>query len=321
MSRFMVLPLLAALLTGASPAAAAALFITNTKSDSVSVIDTDTLEVVGTIPMGKGKPNRIVFHPDGKTAWVVYDKSHDLGVIDAEGRKLLRRVKIGGNPYNLAFTPDGRHLLVLDWSSDTSNDEVIFYDLKAEKIDGRVEVSTWPAHGVFSRDGKLVYVSGETAGDVTIIDVTTRTTVGRVVHGGGDAMGLAVTTDGKTLYAAAGENKAILKIDTATNKIVGETPLPGVVHEATLTLDGKYLYTTLRKINKIVVVRTADDKIVATIPQKGFPDLVTMEPTGRHALVTNRWADLVSVIDLTSHTQVRTIPVGKAPHGMALRPR
>ena len=321
MSRFMVLPLLAALLTGASPAAAATLFITNTKSDSVSVIDTDTLEVVGTTPVGKGKPNRIVFHPDGKTAWVVYDKSHDLGVIDAEGRKLLRRVKIGGNPYNLAFTPDGRHLLVLDWSSDTSNDEVIFYDLKAEKIDGRVEVSTWPAHGVFSRDGKLVYVSGETAGDVTIIDVTTRTTVGRVVHGGGDAMGLAVTTDGKTLYAAAGENKAILKIDTATNKIVGETPLPGVVHEATLTLDGKYLYTTLRKINKIVVVRTADDKIVATIPQKGFPDLVTMEPTGRHALVTNRWADLVSVIDLTSHTQVRTIPVGKAPHGMALRPR
>jgi len=317
----MVLPLLAALLTGASPAAAATLFITNTKSDSVSVIDTDTLEVVGTIPVGKGKPNRIVFHPDGKTAWVVYDKSHDLGVIAAEGRKLLRRVKIGGNPYNLAFTPDGRHLLVLDWSSDTSNDEVIFYDLKAEKIDGRVEVSTWPAHGVFSRDGKLLYVSGETAGDVTVIDVATRTTVGRIVHGGGDAMGLAVTADGKTLYAAAGENKAILKIDTATNKTVGEIPLPGVVHEATLTLDGKYLYTTLRKINKIVVVRTADDKIVATIPQKGFPDLVTMEPTGRHALVTNRWADLVSVIDLTSHTQVRTIPVGKAPHGMALRPR
>ena len=321
MSRFMVLPLLAALLTGALPASAATLFITNTKSDSVSVIDTDTLEVVGTIPVGKGKPNRIVFHPDGKTAWVVYDKSHDLGVIDAEGRKLLRRVKIGGNPYNLAFTPDGRHLLVLYWSSDTSNDEVIFYDLKAEKIDGRVEVSTWPAHGVFSRDGKLLYVSGETAGDVTVIDVATRTTVGRIVHGGGDAMGLAVTADGKTLYAAAGENKAILKIDTATNKTVGEIPLPGVVHEATLTLDGKYLYTTLRKINKIVVVRTADDKIVATIPQKGFPDLVTMEPTGRYALVTNRWADLVSVIDLTSHTQVRTIPVGKAPHGMALRPR
>lgn len=321
MSRLTVALLLAATLGGVVPAAAAQLFITNTKSDSVSIIDTDTLEVVGTIALGKGKPNRIVFHSGGKTAWVVYDKSHDLGVIDAEQRKLVRRVKIGGNPYNLAFTPDGRHLLVLDWSSDTSNDEVIFYDLEAEKIDGRMEVSTWPAHGVFSRDARLLYVSGETAGDVTAIDTATRTIVTRVVHGGGDAMGLALTADGQTLYAAAGENKMILKIDTATNKVGGEIPLPGVVHEATLTPDGKFLYTTLRKANKIVVVRTADDKIVATIPQKAYPDLVTMEPTGRYALVTNRHADLVSVIDLKSHAQVKTIAVGRAPHGMALRPR
>ena len=312
---------LAVILSAAAPAAGATLFITNTKADSVSIIDTGTFEVVGTIALGPGKPNRIVFHPDGRTAWVVYDKSHDLGVIDAESRKLVKRVKIGGNPYNLAFTPDGRHLLVLDWASDKSTDEVIFYDLKAEKIDGRVEVSTWPAHAIFSRDGKLLYVSGETAGDVTVIDVAQRTVVGRLIHGGGDAMGLALANDGKTLYAAAGENKTILKIDTATNKTVGEIALPGIVHEATLTLDGKYLYTTLRKANKIVVVRTADDKIVATIPQKGYPDLVTMEPTGRWALVTNRWADLVSVIDLATHSQVRTIPVGKAPHGMALRPR
>jgi YVTN family beta-propeller protein len=313
--------LVSLMLAAAVPALGAALYVTNTKSESASIIDTDTLEVVGTIPLGQGKPNRIVFHPDGKTAWVVYDKSHELGVIDAESQKLIRRVKIGGNPYNLAFTPDGRYLLVLDWSSETSNDEVIFYDLKEQRIDGRVEVSTWPAHAIFSRDVKLLYVSGETAGDVTVIDVAQRKVVGRVIHGGGDAMGLALAADGKVLYAAAGENKMLVKIDAATYKTVGEVPLPGIVHEATLTLDGKYLYTTLRKANKIVVVSVADDKVVKVIPQKGYPDLVTMEPTGRYALVTNRYADLVSVIDLSTQAQVRTIPVGKAPHGMALRPR
>lgn len=321
MVRFLPPALVAATLCLAAPAPAATLYVTNTKGESASIIDTDTLEVVGTVQLGPGKPNRIVFHPDGRTAWVVYDKSHDLGVIDAESKKLVRRVKIGGNPYNLAFTPDGRHLLVLDWSSDTSNDEVIFYDLKEQRIDGRVEVSTWPAHAIFSRDGKLLYVSGETAGDVTVIDVAQRKVVGRIIHGGGDAMGLALPSDGKTLYAAAGENKMIVKIDTATNKAVGEIPLPGIVHEATLTLDGKYLYTTLRKTNKIAVVSMADEKVVKVIPQKGYPDLVTMEPTGRYALVTNRYADVVSVIDLSTHAQVRTIPVGKAPHGMALRPR
>jgi YVTN family beta-propeller protein len=310
-----------ALLLATTPVVAATLLITNTKSDSISVIDTNTFEVVATIPLGRGKPNRVVFHPDGKTAWVVYDKSHDLGVVDVEARKLVRRMKIGGNPYNLNFTPDGRHLLVLDWASDSSTDEVIFYDLQAQKIDGRVETSTWPAHSLFSRDGRLLYVSGETAGDLTVIDVAKRETVARHVHGGGDAMGLALTLDGKVLYAAAGENKTIVKFDTATHKPVGTIALPGVVHEATLTLDGRFLYTTLRKANRIVVVDTATDKIAATIIQKGYPDLVTMEPNGRYALVTNRWADMVSVIDVTTHTQVRTIPVGKAPHGMALRPR
>lgn len=305
----------------AAPVSGATLYVTNTWTQSISIIDTDTFEVVGTIALGRGKPNRIAFHPDGRHAWVVYDKSRDLGIVDAETRRLLKRVRIGGNPYNLAFAPDGRYLYVLDWSSETSQDEVIVYDLKAERIEARVEVSTWPAHGIFSRDSRLFYVSGETAGDLTVIDTTTRSIVSRIVHGGGDAMGLALTADGKTLYAAAGENKAILKIDTATYRVLGQIPLPGVVHDATLTLDGRFLYTTLRKMNRIVVVRVADDTIVATIPQKGYPDLVTMEPTGRYALVTNRYADLVAVIDVATHAQVRTIPVGRAPHGMALRPR
>ena len=45
-------------LGAARPGVASTLYITNTKSNSVSVIDTNTLEVVGTIPLGSGKPNR-----------------------------------------------------------------------------------------------------------------------------------------------------------------------------------------------------------------------------------------------------------------------
>lgn len=313
--------LILAIVLGAAPAAAGTLFVTNTRSDSLSVIDTTTFEVVATVPLGPGRPNRIAFHPDGRQAWVVYDKSRDLGVVDAETRAVVRRLRIGGNPYNLAFSPDGRSLYVLDWASETSTDEVIVYDLRAERIEARIEVSTWPAHGVFSRDGRLFFVSGETAGDLTVIDTTTRTVVNRIVHGGGDAMGLALRADGRLLYAAAGENREVLKIDPVAHRVVGRIPLPGIPHEAALTLDGRFLYVTLRKANRVVVVQTADDRIVATIPQRAYPDLVVMEPTGRHALVTNRHANLVAVIDVATHTQVRTIAVGSAPHGMALRPR
>jgi YVTN family beta-propeller protein len=64
----------------------------------------------------------------------------------------------------------------------------------------------------------------------------------------------------------------------------------------------------------------ADDRVVATIPQPSYPDLVTMEPSGRHALVTNRYANVVTVVDLATHKTIKTLRVGKAPHGMALRP-
>ena len=88
-----------------------------------------------------------------------------------------------------------------------------------------------------------------------------------------------------------------------------------------ISLDGRFLYTTLRKANRVVVVSTADDRVVATLQQKGYPDLVVMAPGGRYAFVTNRTADLVAVIDVRTHQQVKTIPVGRAPHGLALRPR
>ena len=310
---------LASVWASAGPSAAATLYVTNTKSDSVSIIDTSTFEVVGTIALGPGKPNRIVFHPDGKTAWVVYDKSHDLGVIDATSQRLLRRVRIGGNPYNLAFSPDGRYLYVLDWSSETSRDEVIVYDLAAERIEGRIEVSTRPAHGIFARNGRTFYVSGETAGDLAVIDTATRR-ITQTLPTGGDAMGLALTAGQRWLYAAAGEERKILKIDTTTHTAAGEIRLPGIVHDVVLTPDGQFLYATLRKTNLIAVVRVTDDRVVATIPQPGYPDLVTMEPTGRHALVTNRYANVVTVVDLATHKTIKTIRVGKAPHGMALRP-
>jgi YVTN family beta-propeller protein len=98
------------------------------------------------------------------------------------------------------------------------------------------------------------------------------------------------------------------------------TPAVAATLYVTNTKSASISIIDTNKSNKIVAIDTEDDKIVATIPQRGYPDLVTMEPSGRYALVTNRHADLVAVIDLKSHKEVRTIAVGKAPHGMALRP-
>ena len=181
------------------------LYVTNTHSGTISVIDTTRDEVVATIPLGGGVPNRIVLTPDGAQAWAIHDKSRVISVVDVATRKVLRRVKIGEWPYNLTFTPDGRYCWVLDWG-DVS--KLLIYDVQKGALDGEIEVSTWPAHGIFSRDGKLFWVTSETAGNVTVVDVPQRKIL-EVLPSSGDAMGLALSTDGQHVYVANGEDRTV----------------------------------------------------------------------------------------------------------------
>jgi YVTN family beta-propeller protein len=303
-------------LLAAWPAAAAAseLYVTNTHSGTISVIDTTRDEVVATIPLGGGVPNRIVLTPDGKEAWAIHDKSRMISIVDVAARKVLRKVKIGEWPYNLTFTPDGRYCWVLDWG-DVS--KLLIYDIQKSALDGEIEVSTWPAHGIFSRDGKLFWVTSETAGNVAVVDVPQRKIL-EVLPSSGDAMGLALTADGQFVYVANGEDRTISKVDARAHRIVATGKVKGVNHDVVLTPDGRFLYVTMRKANRIAVLRAEDLEIVTEIPQPGYPDLVVM--VNDRAYVSNRQANVVTVIGLSDHREIRRIPVGKGPHGMALSP-
>jgi YVTN family beta-propeller protein len=306
--------ILLALAAGAVSAGADELYVSNTHSGTISVIDTGRDEVVATVALGGGVPNRIVLTPDGTQAWAIHDKSRAISVVDVAARKVLRRVKIGDWPYNLTFTPDGRYCWVLDWG-DVS--KLLIYDVQKGALDGEIEVSTWPAHGVFSRDGKLFWVTSETAGNVTVVDVAQRKII-EVLPSSGDAMGLALTADGQHVFVANGEDRTVSKIDTRTHRIVATGKVNGVNHDAVLTPDGRFLYVTLRKANRIAVLRAEDLDVVSEIPQPGYPDLVVMASDGTKAYVSNRQANLVTVIALPDHREIKRIPVGKGPHGMAL---
>jgi YVTN family beta-propeller protein len=292
------------------------LYVSNTHSGTISVIDTVRDEVVATIALGGGVPNRLVLTPDGTQAWAIHDKSRVISVVDVAARKVLRKLKIGEWPYNLTFTPDGRYCWVLDWG-DVS--KLLIYDIQKGALGGEIEVSTWPAHGVFSRDGKLFWVTSETAGNVTVVDVPQRKIL-EVLPSSGDAMGLALAADGQYVYAANGEDRTVSKIDTRTHRIVATGKVKGVNHDAVLTPDGHFLYVTLRKANRIAVLRTEDLEVVTEIPQPGYPDLVVMANDGTKAYVSNRHANVVTVIGLAEHREIKRIPVGKGPHGMALAP-
>jgi hyaluronoglucosaminidase len=81
--------------------------------------------------------------------------------------------------HGLALSPDGTEL----WVTSLLDNSLYVYDVKANKIAGRVQVGDGPNWVTFSPDGKYVCVSNTGTNDVSIIDVRARRDVKRVKVG------------------------------------------------------------------------------------------------------------------------------------------
>src|SRR5213593_4473856 len=106
--------LVAALVLGHARAGAEVrVFVTNEKSDNVTVIDAATRAVVGTIRVGK-RPRGVVVSPDGRRVYVTNSNSDSISVIDAKSLAVLSTGPAGLDPEGLTFNRAGTTLYVVN---------------------------------------------------------------------------------------------------------------------------------------------------------------------------------------------------------------
>ena len=86
-------------------------YVPNTESNSVSVIDPKTYKVIATLTVGN-QPQHVVPSWDLKTLWVLNDMSNSLTAIDPVTGKLGKPYPVD-DPYNMYFTPDGKYAIVV----------------------------------------------------------------------------------------------------------------------------------------------------------------------------------------------------------------
>ena len=106
--------LLAVLVLGHTRAGAEMrVFVTNEKSDDVTVIDAATRTVVGTIRVSK-RPRGVAVSPDGRRVYVANSNSDSLSVIDAKSLAVLSTVPAGLDPEGMTFNRAGTALYVVN---------------------------------------------------------------------------------------------------------------------------------------------------------------------------------------------------------------
>ncbi|MEO6911171.1 MAG: YncE family protein, partial [Edaphobacter sp.] len=76
-------------------------------SNSVTLIDTETNLVKGTIYIGRS-PHEGFFRPDGRELWVAVRGENYISVIDPIKMKEVRRIETANGPGMVLFRPDGK---------------------------------------------------------------------------------------------------------------------------------------------------------------------------------------------------------------------
>ena len=321
------------------PAAAGIVFVADEGSNTVSVIETQSLKRVGVIGVGR-TPHNVQIAPDGKLAWVTNEgESHgaphgaivhgekgatpgrgEIWAIDTATNKVVGKVIVGSHPAHVVLTPDGRFAYVTNGGEDT----VSVVDTAARAVVGTVRVGAYP-HGLrIGPDGKEAYVANLKGGTVSVIDTASMKEVARIPVGKGPAQ-TGFTSDGRLAFVSLSQENSVALIDPAARKVVARVPVGTIPIQLYATPDGKQLLvanqgTKQRPGTTVSVIDIGQRRVINTVETGAGAHGVIVDREGSQAFVTNIYAGTVSVLDLKAMKVVANIAVGHSPNGVSVWP-
>jgi len=318
---------------GLRPLAAAALsrvYVPNSGSDTVTVIDPGTFKVVGTLPTGDA-PQHVVPSFDLRTLWVNNNGAGSLTPINPLTGRPGRSVPVE-DPYNLYFTPSGGDAMVMA----ESRKRIDFRDPVTMALRSSVPV---PCKGVnhadFSADGGYFIASCEFDNELIKVDTATHRILGTLVlpGSGGMPQDVRLAPDGATFLVADMAADGVYILDGDHFKVDGFVPTGMGTHGLYPSRDGTRFYVTNRGSHKpegkphgpgsISVLDPATRRVVATwpIPGGGSPDMGNVSADGTQLWVSGRYDREVYVFDTRRGALLARIPVGREPHGLTIWPQ
>src|SRR5664279_3998476 len=140
-------------------------YISNGKSNTVTVIDLRSFRPVKTLQVGT-EPTGLAANPKRNEIYVVNTTSSNVSVIDAEQNKVVATIGVYGRPYFIDVSPDGRRAYV----ANSGSDNVSVLDLDRRTVAATLHVGANPGLARVSPDGATVVVSNRSDNSVSIID-------------------------------------------------------------------------------------------------------------------------------------------------------
>ncbi|OKK06996.1 hypothetical protein AMK26_11675 [Streptomyces sp. CB03234] len=281
-------------------------YVPNTLSNTVSVIDPKTYKVIETIPVGV-QPQHVVPSWDLKTLWVNNNRGHTLTPIDPATGTRGKDVDVH-DPYNLYFTPNGTYAVVMA----SLDRELVFRDPHTMERRHTEPVTCYGVnHADFSADGRYFIVSCEFSGELLKVDTERMKVVAqqKLPFQGAMPQDVKVSPDGKTFYVADMMAHGVWVLDGDSFATPRLLPTGKGAHGLYVSRDSREMYIPNRGEGSISVF------------DFGSPDMGGVSADGKVLWLSGRYDSEVYAIDTTTGRQLARIPVGGGPHGLAVYPQ
>jgi YVTN family beta-propeller protein len=306
-------------ITGAAREALPRIYVPNSNSDTVDVIDPARYKVVGHFAVG-ALPQHVVPAYDLAHLYVTNDTGNSLTEIDPRTAKPIRTLAVD-DPYNMYFTPDGRYAIVVA----ERNQRLDFRD--AHSFAPVHSVMT-PCRGVdhmdFTADGTKALVSCEFSGQMLVVDVAHQRVLKTFPVDGGRGMpqDVKLSPDGRVFYVADMMAGGVWIVGAQSFRVVGFVRTGAGAHGLYPSRDTRFLYVSNRQGHSVSVLSFATRRVVKTWPiPGGSPDMGGVSADGKVLWLSGRYNGEVYAISTTDGKLLARIPVGSGPHGLCVWPQ
>ncbi len=264
--------------------------------NKLMAIDTSTHEVLVT-RVGR-EPLDLAMSRNGSRVYVSNAADQTVSVVDMGSLRERRRIStpVSGEgegtrgPFGIAVGPEEKWL----YAADIDGDQVMVVDIEAAQVTQRIDVAVSPRSLLLSPSGDRLYVSrfgrsGNGAG-ISVIDTETYKVVSEIDQPSASIFRLALSPDGKRLYATDRTNADVLVINTELNRVILKWAARGrETRDVAVSADGKTVYAANQDSNELLFIDAATGFIRKTLTLEDGPRGIAVrgQPVYEDAPVTD----------------------------------
>lgn len=293
----------------AMPAFAAPfVYIANSQSNNVSVIDQATNTVTATIAVGTN-PYGAGVTKDNTRVYVPNFSSDSVSVIDvATNTVAVTLANLCTNPSFAQSSPNGSEM----WISCFNGAKVVIVDIATNTVLGQVTGQSRPMGITFSAAGTRAYVVSNSGSSLRVIDTVTRTQIAQITGVGTNPIDAQIEPDGSHAWITANGNAQVRAMNLANSQWEDGFNTGAGPVSLTFNPGGTRVWTTNISAGTVTMFNRQNNS-TSTIDVGGGPSGIDRNADGSRLYVANESGGYVSVIDTANNAIVATITVGSRP--------